>query len=145
MTHARQQIREAFAAQIAGLASAATVYQWRARAIPAAVKKALRVSTPEEAIDNDGELGAAPSRELQIRVEIVVRQADNADDVVDQLCVEVEEAIAADETLGGLLLWCRPTGFEGDILEESAETEMQGALTFGAMYSVALTDVETII
>jgi hypothetical protein len=145
MSHARQQIREAFATRITGLASSATVYQWRARAVPPTIKKALRVSTPEESTDLNGELGDAPSRLLQIRVEVIVRQADDVDDVVDQLCVEVEEAVATDETLGGLLLWCRPSAFEADVLEESAETEMQGALTFEAMYSVALTDVETII
>ena len=145
MSHARQQIRDAFATQITGLASGATVYKWRARPVPPTVKKAFRVSTPDESIDNTGELGAAPSRVLSVRVEILTRQAAASEDVMDQLALEVESAIAADETIGGRLLWCRPVSFDADIAEGGSETEMLGALLFEGFYSVALADASTII
>jgi hypothetical protein len=91
MSHARQQIREAFATALGNLASAPTVYQWRAHPIAEGTAKALRISTPSESVETDDALGAEHERTLTITVEIVARTASDVDDTIDTLCVEVEE------------------------------------------------------
>ncbi len=145
MSHARQQIREAFAAAVTGLASSATVYQWRAHPVDASALPAFRVSTPSETVENEDTIGQVHSRMLTIRVEVLARGASDVDDTIDTLCMEIEEAIAADSTLSGLVHYCQLDEFEAEIDESAEQPTMQGVLTFTALYVVSDADVETLL
>lgn len=106
--HIRRQIREAAATLVTGLATSGTnVFQSRIRNLAAADLPALRVyTTPEDIEDSPRQTGESDAylqhRNIEIRVEAVARVAANLDDTLDQMCKEVEVAIAADSTLGGL-------------------------------------------
>ena len=105
MSHIRQQLREAFAAQVTGLTTSGTdVFQSRIRNMAAADIPGLRVYSEQEQIEDDDVL-AVPylqRRTITIRCEAVAKATANLDDTLDTMCKEVEVAIAANSTLGGL-------------------------------------------
>jgi len=115
--HIRRQIREAFAAQVTGLATTgANVFQSRIQNLAATDLPALRIYTEQEGVQDDDIL-AVPylqHREITLRVEAVAKASANLDDTLDQICLEVEQAIGASQsssTLGGLArLHCSLTG-----------------------------------
>jgi len=143
VSHARQQIREAFAAQITGLASSAPVYQWRVHLIPIDVDLSIRVSTPDEDMQQDDALGVEHERTLTIRVELFVKASTDVDDVIDTLCLEVEHAIAADTTLGGLVYWCVPLSFTADTDASVELDSMMASMDFQTRYRVSNAAVDT--
>lgn len=144
MAHARQQIRAAFATAVTGLTTTgARVHTWRAYELAEDGLPALRVYTPVEDIDNDDGLGDVATRRLTVVCEAVVRASSTVENTVDTICVEVEEAIAADETLGGVAEWCRLDAFESEIDDEAHQPTMLATLRFIAQYHVATNDVET--
>jgi len=65
-------------------------------------------------------------RTLTLAVEVIVQDDESSDDIVDKLCLEVENAIHVDETLGSKASDCVLTGTEmiqkkeGDTLTASA-------------------------
>jgi hypothetical protein len=107
MSHIRQQLREAFAAQVTGLTTTgARVFQSRIRNLAAADLPALRIYTDQETVE-DGSILDVPweqRRTILLRCEAVAKAAANLDDTLDLMCKEVEVAIAANSTLGGLAL-----------------------------------------
>ena len=106
--HVRQQIREAFAAQVTGLVtSGARVFQSRFYNMAETDLPGLKIYTEQEEIaDNAGTTyQASPDlqrRTISLRCEAVARATANLDDTLDKMCNEVEKAIAANPTLGGL-------------------------------------------
>lgn len=106
--HIRQQLREAFAAQVTGLTtSGARVFQSRIRNLADADLPGLRIYTEQEDIaDNAGTTyQSSPDlqhRTLALRCEAVAKANANLDDTLDLMCKEVELALAANPTLGGL-------------------------------------------
>lgn len=102
--HLRTQLRLAAAAAVTGLAStganveASRRYPWPESQLPA-----LCIYT----LDEDSEvMNAGPTRhlqrELRLVIEGVAKNNDALDTVLDEIATEVEVAMAADASLGGL-------------------------------------------
>lgn len=145
MAHARQQIRAAFATAVTGLTTTGTrVHTWRAYELAEDGLPALLVSTPTEDIDRQAQ-GTKAYRNMTIECTAVVRAASTAYNTADTIAAEVEAAILADETLGGLARFCRLTGTASEIDDEAQQPTFQITLTFDCMYRVDDTDPETIV
>jgi hypothetical protein len=133
MAHVRTQIREAMKAALTGLpTTGAKVFKSRdwprnAEELPAL----LIYSGPEssEPVDFD----EATDRDYDVVVEVALfAGADGIDDFMDQIAVEVENAVQADQTFGGLAKSTTLTGSEPDV-------NLDGEMPFGSLamtYSV---------
>lgn len=102
MTHRRQRIREFAVDQLSGAVSATVIgsriHNWQAADLPGiAVYTLAEVS---EAVTQSRQ----QERTLTVAVEIYVLAAEDVDDVLDALCLEVERAMEIDWTFGGLAL-----------------------------------------
>lgn len=103
--HVRRQVRDAFAAQVAGLASTgANVFPSRLRNLSASEIPGLRIYTPDEVILDDDVLDTPymQHRTIRVRVEALAKSAAGLADMLDGISREVEDAISANPTLSGL-------------------------------------------
>ena len=102
--HVRQQIREYFGNTLTGLTTTGSnVYESRVYTLQEDTLPSLVIYTKSESsepivIGTDRVM----SRELSVVVEAYCKATSNFDDTIDTISKEVEEAIAADRTLGGL-------------------------------------------
>jgi hypothetical protein len=102
MAHARQQIREAVAAALTGLASTGTrVFQSRMRPQDEASLPALLVTTNDEEITTS--IGSVQTRLLGVTVECIAQPSGAVDDVLDTIAEEVEIAMHNAGLFGGLV------------------------------------------
>ena len=83
------------------------------------------------------------ARELSLNVDASVRVNDTFDDTIDALCVEIEETIAADYTLNGLVKDTILTSTEIDFDGESERPVGVARLTYTIRYVTTIGDVET--
>jgi len=119
MSHVRQQIREYFGTTLIGLSTTGTnvtesrVYPIENSKLPALVIYTKSETSEPIVIGTDRVM----SRELSVVVEAYCKAASNFDDTIDTISKEVEEAISADRTLGGLAK---------DTFIESTEIEFNG-------------------
>jgi len=102
--HVRQKIREYFGTTLTGLTTTgANVYESRVYTLQEDTLPSLVIYTKSESsepivIGTDRVM----SRELSVVVEAYCKATSDFDDTIDTISKEVEEAIAADRTLGGL-------------------------------------------
>jgi hypothetical protein len=83
------------------------------------------------------------ARELSLSVDAYVRVNDTFDDTIDALCVEIEETIAADYTLNGLVKDTILTSTEIDFDGEAERPVGVARLTYTIRYVTTIGDVET--
>lgn len=136
--HLRKQIRDAAVTALTGLATTgARVFRSRTLAVPPEKRPCLLVYTKDEDAERDS-MGADPGilRTLDL---MVVGQGDATrdlalDDLLDRMALEVEVALMADKTLGGLAMTSVIATSE-HLLTGEGEVE-QGAvmLTFEVIY-----------
>jgi len=102
--HVRQQIRERIATTITGLSTTGSnVFQSRVYPLDVDSLPALLVYTISESSDVDvmgTTLGM--NRILNVGIEAYVKAGVDFDDIVDDICKEVEAALGADRTLNNL-------------------------------------------
>tara|TARA_B100000963_G_scaffold120116_2_gene104702 strand:+ start:208 stop:654 length:447 start_codon:yes stop_codon:yes gene_type:complete len=128
--HIRQQIRERVGTVLTGLTTTGNnVFETRVYPLENTNLPALVIYTKDETseplvISTDRVM----SRELELIVEIYVKQTSNFDDEVDKICKEVEIAISADTTINGLAKDCflQSTSIEYN-------TEGEKPLTFASL------------
>lgn len=128
--HIRQQIRERVGTVLTGLTTTGSnVFETRVYPLENTNLPALVIYTKDETseplvISTDRVM----SRELELIVEIYVKQTSNFDDEVDKICKEVEIAISADTTINGLAKDCflQSTSIEYN-------TEGEKPLTFASL------------
>lgn len=138
--HLRTQIRDAAVLVLGGLATTgARVFPSRLHPLNEAELPALRVYTAEESVALSAPGGAASllERELALRVDVVVQAADGFDDDADQATKEVEQAMAADPSLGGLVKHCFLTRIDPQPSVEGDRPTIVQTLTFLALYYAA--------
>lgn len=102
--HIRQQIRERIATNVTGLTTTGSrVYQSRVYPMASANMPGLLVySTSEDSeIDVMGATGVL-NRVLNISIEGYVKTITEFDDKIDDICKEVETAMAGDQKINGL-------------------------------------------
>ncbi|UXY13863.1 hypothetical protein N8I74_11070 [Chitiniphilus purpureus] len=122
--HLRAQIRTALAALLQGLPSTGTrVYQSRSLPVdPAHLGgPCLLVWCGAEQIDQT--LAGAPQlrRQVEVTARIVAKDTASLEDVLDQAIAEVEAAIAAQFTVGGLI----PAGLRLDRIDTGIDQSLE--------------------
>lgn len=147
MSHARQQLREAFATAVTGLTTTGSrVHQSMVIPIDPDNGAALRVYTLDEAlVESTTTQPRTQYRRLQIICEGVAKAASGLDDTLDTIAAEVEAAIAADVTLGGL---CKDCFLEATEIEINGDTEKPAGvarMTWLCDYAVKENDAETLV
>jgi len=140
--HVRQQIREYFGTTLTGLTTTGSnVYESRVYTLQENTLPSLVIYTKSETsepivIGTDRLM----SRELSVVVEGYCKATSNFDDTIDTISKEIEEAIAADRTLGGL---AKDTYIESTDIEYTGEGEQPVGyvtLTFLTNYYVQETN-----
>lgn len=110
MTHPRKLVRDAFAAQILGLpTTGARVFKYGRRVVSGGDQvPCARVVITGDGRESDALVDTVlpETRVIRIECEVVARALDEVEDLVDQACAEIEDAIAADTTLGGAVQYC---------------------------------------
>lgn len=141
MPHGRKQIRDALQAQLTGLATTAgRVFAGRVE--PLGINECpglnVRVSTETPRDDLLTMLEADAPRTVQILVEGYV--GAGGESALDQIALEVEIALEAEPTIGGLV---DQLIYEGTLLRRVPEGEYDHAvvtLTYSATYIVSRID-----
>lgn len=145
MAHVRKQIRDAVVTALTGLTTTGTsVYRSRVFPLEKAKLPALAIFTKSEAVEFDTlTITRSIMRRLEIGVEAFVTDMTNTDNTLDTIAVEVEEALAADVTLGGLSRDVQVTAFEADYSGDGETTLAIGRFTVEVQYRTLENDVET--
>ncbi len=104
MAHARKQIRDAISTVLTGLTTTGSnVFLSRLHVVdqgpfPCLLLYALKDDALRVSLGSNRE----QERKLELQVHAVVSATSTLDDGLDQICLEVEKALAVDPTLGGL-------------------------------------------
>lgn len=145
--HVRQQIREYFGTTLTGLTTTGSnVYESRVYTLQNNTLPSLVIYTKSE-ISEPIVIGTdrVMSRELSVIVEAYCKATSNFDDTIDTISKEVEEAIMADRTLGGL---AKDTYVESTEIEYTGEGEQPVGyvtLTFLTNYYVQETNPDVAV
>ena len=136
--HIRQQIRERAGSVLTGLTTTGSnVFETRIYPLENTNLPALVIYTKNETSEPLViSTNRVMSRELELIVEIYVKQTSNFDDQVDKICKEVEVAISADTTLNGLAKDCFLQSTEIEYNTEGEQPLSFAVLTFLTIYYV---------
>lgn len=148
MTHHRKQIRDLIVAAVTGLATTgARVEQSRVYNVSDAEPNGILVyNGPNES--RALSMGANPTieQDFTVFVEPYAKASSDIDDVLDQICLEVEVAILGTDndltnTVHRINLVSTETEFSGD----GDQPLGSAVMTFSVMYTTKETDPETIL
>ena len=136
--HIRQQIRERAGTVLTGLTTTGSnVFETRIYPLSNTTLPALAIYTKNETSEPIViSTNRLMSRELELIVEVYVKQTSNFDDQVDKICKEVEVAISADTTLNGLAKDCFLQSTEIEYNTEGEQPLSYAVLTFLTNYYV---------
>lgn len=145
MSHVRRQIRDAVATRLTGLPTTGNaVYKMRKYALDDAKLPALCVYTGDETSG----LVTIGLRTLRRVNNVVVEgyckgTSTSVYDTIDVIAMEVEEAIGADFTLGGLARSMILVGTEVDVNVQGEQAIASVKLVYAVEYITSISDVET--
>lgn len=145
MSHVRKQIRDAVETTLRSGVSLVSRRVYGSRVYPLTKEKlpAIAVYTTSES-SNIMTLGLRTlMRELSLNVDVYVSINDTFDDNVDAICLQIEEAIAANYTLGGLSKDTILVSTEVDYDGETENPVGVARLTYTVQYVTTVGDVET--
>jgi len=144
MTHVRKQIRDNVVTTLTGLSTTGTNV-FRSRVYPIAENKlpGILIFTDSEEIEF-GTIGSDRSqiRSLTISVQGYVKSTSNYDDTLDQICVEVEEALHNDITRGGLAKDTQVINFDAEFTDDGDQPVVVGTLETLVTYVTNESNVE---
>jgi hypothetical protein len=145
MSHVRQQIRDDIVTTLTGLTTTGSnVFRSRIFPLEETNLPALCIYTKSETSEYDTiGLPRSVNRVLDVAVEAYVKGVSNYDNTLDTIAVEMEEAIAADITLGGLAKDAQITAFEADFAGDGEQPVAVGRFTVTVEYRTVENDVET--
>lgn len=134
--HVRNQIREAAAAALTGLATTgANVFQSRVYPLQDAELPGLRIYTDEESIEyDDAGIDNVLERTLSLVVEACAKANTDLDDTLDLILKEVEIALAGAQTLGGLCKYVELESIANELSGEGEKVTGVGRFTFRVAY-----------
>lgn len=145
--HVREQIRVAAATTLNGLPTtggrvyASRVSNWNSASLPG-----LAIYTTAETAEPAAMGSGRPTaRELELVIEAAAKAVAGVDDILDRVAAEVEAALAADPTLGGLVKRLVLERTEIDLSGEGEEPVGLVRLTFQALYRTPAGDPETTV
>lgn len=148
MSHARQQIRDAFVTAVTGLTTTGSrVYSSRVYPQGDDALPGLIVRTASDRLGGSQTNGDRVSRDLVFECEARCKPAEGAgdvDDLLDTICAEVETALGADRSLGNRVRWLQLQGTDFDfvVLERKAGVAV---MTWSCSYYVLEADPTTLI
>lgn len=149
MSHVRKQIRDQFVTLLTAGVSLVSSRVFATRVYPLTQAK-LPAITITAGAETSGlmTMGATMgAKSLDRTVEITVSIYENAtaslDTAIDAIAVQVEEAIGADFTLGGIAKQSVLTSTSIDFSGETEQPVGIATMTFAVQYVTSLTDVET--
>jgi hypothetical protein len=103
VNHARNQICDALVARLTGLSiTYANVFKHRYHEFADTELPGLRVFAEDETVLDPFAMHRS-ARQVTIAVECCAKHLTTIEDVLDQIALEVEVAVASDQTLGGLV------------------------------------------
>jgi hypothetical protein len=149
MSHVRKQIRDQFVSRLASAVTlvSSRVYATRVYPLTEAKLPAITVSVTSESsgiMTMGAKMGSKSlDRSVDIAVSIYEKATATLDSAIDAIAVQVEEAIGADYTLGGI---AKESVLVSTSIDFSGETEKPvgiATLTFSVRYVTSFTDVET--
>lgn len=135
--HVRKQIREAVAGAVTGLATTSTrVFQSRVYPLEAADLPCLLVQTQSESVSaQEISTPRALQRELRLDVVAVAKGVTDVDDTLDQICKEVEIALAMPcAALAGLAKGIDLTAVEIEMEGSSEQPVGKATLRYQLLY-----------
>lgn len=147
MVHPRALIRQAVVAQLIAANTAAESRVEATREIPRrrGDGPALGVYTPEESVTST-ETRTAPrehTRSLTLVIEGIVSGASGVDDALDDLAQDIEDALDADDTLGGTAAESSLVSTDLEVMEDGGRTVGLIRLTYNVVhYTLAPREVE---
>lgn len=147
MKHARTQIRNAVTALLNGNTSAGNnVYEARVYPIDEPKLPALLVYTKQETVGEQSmSRPRTQQRELMVSVEAYVKARGNVDEATDTLAMEIEQLIAADPTLGGLVKDTALDTTDTQFSDDGEKPVAVAILTFSVLYVVKEHEPQTLI
>jgi hypothetical protein len=145
MAHVRQQIRSRIGTLLTSGVALVSSRVYGSRVYPLTEAK-LPAVTVYAGAEQSGliTLGAKTlTRTLTVNVDVYALATANLDNDLDAICVQVEEAIAADFTLNGLAKTTVLSGTEIDFSGEAEQPVGVARLNFSVSYVTDIDDVET--
>lgn len=143
MIHVRTQIRAAFAARLTGLATAGTNVHARRTLPPTDVLPLMLVYLGDEA----GELISVTSdrveqRQADLVITVVCKDGGDIEDTLDQIALEVQQAIATapDLSFGGLIKDIGAPRIEADIDDALEKPAGLNRIIYPVTYFIAGTN-----
>lgn len=147
MKHARTQIRNAVTALLKGNTTAGNnVYEARVYPINDPKLPALLIYTKQETVGEQSmSRPRTQQRELIVSVEAYVKARGNVDEETDTLAMEIEQLIAADPTIGGLVKDTALDTTETQFSDDGEKPVAVAILNFSVLYVVKEHEPETLI
>lgn len=146
MAHAREQVRNAVVTTLTNAAVATTISKSRVWPIAAKSDSVVLIYTNTESISQTTLTYPRKfEREMTLVIECLARDVSTLDDRLDDLCEAVENAIGANNTLGGIVKDCVLLDTQVT-LDSSGDAPIGSArLQFRVSYRTAETNAGTII
>ena len=145
MSHVRKQIRDDIVTTVTGLTTTGSkVYQSRVYPISAGSLPALTVYTKSESsVYQTIGYPRTVERTMTVVVEAYCQGTTGYDNTLDQIAVEVEEAITADVTRGNLAKDTRVIDFESEYSGDPDQPVASATITIEVDYVTLENDSET--
>jgi len=136
VSHIRTRIRQNLATTLTGLPNTGSnCFDTRVFAVHQAIMPAICIYTLNESTQYPS---MGPPRTLHktmtCRIEVYVQMTGTYDEMVDQICADIEEALYTDLTRGGLAVDTKLTTFQADFSAEGEQPVMVGRLNCDVMY-----------
>lgn len=142
MAHGRNQVRTAVAVALTGLTTTgANVFQFRVYPHESTAMPSLNIRAGDEEVDEVDGL----TRTVQIFVEGRIKATSNLADTLDTISEEVETALAADRTLGGVSIHIIEPGTTTEIEDGAEQPVGMITMVFPIMYRIAMEAPGTIL
>jgi hypothetical protein len=145
MSHVRNQIRNRIATLVTGLpVTGANVYKMRKYALDDSKLPAICVYTTDESSSLITVGTRTLRRVINVMVEVLAKGSSvTISDTIDNICISVEEAIAADFSLNGLAKSTILSSTETDVNIEGENGIGSARLVYAVEYVTSIDDVET--
>lgn len=147
MAHVRKLIRDNITTTLTGLATTGSnVYQTRLFALGENKLPAICIYTKSEATEYSTITPPrSQMRNLDVNVEFFVKGTANIDNSLDQIALEIEEALYTDLTRGGYAKDTTITDFEADYTGDGEQSVGVGRFTVQVVYVTLENDIETAV
>jgi hypothetical protein len=145
MAHIRKLIRDDITTTLTGLTTTGSnIYQTRVYPLADDKLPGLAIYTSSESTEYATiNPPRTQIRTLTVSVEIYVRGLTGYDNTLDQIALEIEEALYTDLTRGGYAKETRVTGFEAEFSGEGDEPVAYATMSVEVDYMTLENDLET--